>query len=375
MAFIRKLPSGKFRVRYRDLQGKERGRTFSKKGDAKAFKNKIEGELERGEWLDPALARTTFSEWCDQYVKLREGARRKNTNDRDTVVIETHLKPILGGMALRQITPDDIQGIVDVMKRKLKPKTVETNYGVLRAIMNSAVNYRRIAHSPCQGILRPYVERKRKRALTKEEIRRIAEAVPEQYRALIWVGSILGPRWSELAGLKIKDVNVIKRTMTIERTIDRSGEIADTKTAASRRTFTVPRYIIEKLNAHIAKLDRRDPDAWLFPAPHGGPLSYSNFRVRVWTPAVKKAAIGNYPMHGLRYTAGALMIEAGAHIEIVKQRLGHSSIRVTSDIYGAIMPTVDSGVADALDEMLDSAAAPEGHEEAEQEGRIGEIGP
>ena len=133
----------------------------------------------------------------------------------------------------------------------------------------------------------------------------------------------------------------------------------------------MPRFIIEKLNAHIARLDRREPDAWLFPAPHGSPLSYSNFRVRVWTPAVKKADIGNYPMHGLRYTAGALMIEAGAHIEIVKQRLGHSSIRVTSDIYGAILPTVDSGVADTLDEMLDSAAAPERHKVDEQGARIG----
>ena len=227
MAWIRKLPSGKFRVRYRDLLGKERGRTFSRKGDASAFKRKVEDELEgHGEWADPALAKTTFSDWCDQYVALREGARRKTTNDRDIVVITTHLKPILGGIAIRSITPDDIQGVVDVMKRRLKPKTVETNYGVLRTIMNSAVNYRRITSSPCRGIHLPKVERKRKRALTKDEISRIAEAMPEQYRAVVWVGGILGPRWSELAGLKIKDVNVIKRTMTIERTVDRSGEIA-----------------------------------------------------------------------------------------------------------------------------------------------------
>lgn len=56
--------------------------------------------------------------------------------------------------------------------------------------------------------------------------------------------------------------------------------------------------------------------------------------------------------HGLRHTAAGLMIEVGAHIEAIKQRMGHSSIRVTSDVYGSLLPAVDESVARGLDELL-----------------------
>ena len=69
-------------------------------------------------------------------------------------------------------------------------------------------------------------------------------------------------------------------------------------------------------------------------SPNGGPLRAGNFRNRVWAPAVAAAGLDGLTFHGLRYTAVGLMIEAGAHIEAIKQRMGHSSIRVTSDVYG-----------------------------------------
>jgi hypothetical protein len=66
------------------------------------------------------------------------------------------------------------------------------------------------------------------------------------------------------------------------------------------------------------------------------------------------------------------MTAAGTRIEVVKLRLGHSSIRVTSDIYGAKTPRVDDGVADALDEMLTSVAAPERRGNAERPREAGD---
>jgi integrase len=56
--------------------------------------------------------------------------------------------------------------------------------------------------------------------------------------------------------------------------------------------------------------------------------------------------------HSLRHSAAGLMIEAGAHIEAIKQRLGHSSIRVTSDVYGSLLPAVDAAVTDQLDSLF-----------------------
>ncbi len=75
----------------------------------------------------------------------------------------------------------------------------------------------------------------------------------------------------------------------------------------------------------------------------------STFRYRVFDPAVARAGLAGLTFHGLRHIAAGLMVEAGAHIETMKQRLGHSSIRVTSDVYGSVLPAVDDELTAALD--------------------------
>ena len=90
----------------------------------------------------------------------------------------------------------------------------------------------------------------------------------------------------------------------------------------------------------------------MFVAPEGGPLRRSTFRTRVFDPAVNSADLEGLTFHGLRHTAAGLLIEAGAHIETIKQRLGHSSIRVTSDVYGSLLPSVDEGVTTALEQRF-----------------------
>jgi integrase len=90
----------------------------------------------------------------------------------------------------------------------------------------------------------------------------------------------------------------------------------------------------------------------VFVAPDGGPLRASNYRNRVWRPAVERAGLEGLTFHGLRHSAVGLMIELGAHIEAIKQRMGHSSIRVTSDVYGSLLPSVDESVTAGLGELL-----------------------
>jgi integrase len=108
----------------------------------------------------------------------------------------------------------------------------------------------------------------------------------------------------------------------------------------------------EELSQHLAHRGRPGPDALVFTAPDGGPLRASNFRQRVWIPAVRAAGLGGLHFHHLRHSAAALMIETGAHIETIKRRLGHSSIRVTSHVYGSLLPSVDEEVASDLDGLL-----------------------
>ncbi len=67
---------------------------------------------------------------------------------------------------------------------------------------------------------------------------------------------------------------------------------------------------------------------------------------------MRRVGLDGLRFHHLRHSAAALIIEAGAYVESIKRRLGHSSIRVTSDVYGSLLPTVDEEVATDLDALL-----------------------
>ena len=172
---------------------------------------------------------------------------------------------------------------------------------------------------------------------------------------MVYVGGVIGLRWSEVAGLQVGRVDFLRRTLTVAETlaeVEGRPVFADTKTRASRRTLSVPPAVLEELTAHLARRGRPGPEELVFVSPDGGPLRGSNFRQRVGTPAVRRVGLDGLRFHHLRHSAAALIIEAGGHIESIERRLGHSSIRVTSDVYGSLLPTVDEEVANDLDALL-----------------------
>jgi len=155
--------------------------------------------------------------------------------------------------------------------------------------------------------------------------------------------------------LLLEDDSAALRTLEVTETMaEVNGRVmfADVKRRASRRTLSVPPFLLTMLSEHLAARGRPGPRELVLVAPEGGPLRRSTFRTRVFGPAVERAELEGLTFHGLRHTAVGLMIESGAHIEAIKQRLGHSSIRLTSDTYGSLLPTVDESVTAALEDTF-----------------------
>ncbi len=347
-----------YRVRYRDPSGRERSKTFRRATDAERFKKVIDADLVRGQWHDPKPGKKLFREWVKEYAA--ETPKRPTTSARDAVVLNKHFLPILGDFPLSTITPRDIQRIVITMQSKLQPSTVRTNYAVLAAVFSAAVQAELIPHSPCRGIRgikMPKDTRKHRKGLTAEDVIRLATQVPKDYQAMIYVGT-LGLRFSEVAGLRVRNIDFLARQLTVSETVaEVNGRLqpANVKTGTSERTLAVPPFVIAMLSEHLARTNRKGPDDYVFQAPQGGPIRYTNFRPRIWKPAVEAAGLKDVTFHSLRHSAGGLLRQASVHTQLIQQRLGHSSSRTTTDTYGWVPDESDKEAAQALEALFDTS--------------------
>ena len=311
--------------------------------------------MARGQWHDPRLGDLTFEEWVKRYLDVA-GHKAATTRSRDETVLRVHLVPALGSRRLAGVTPLDVQQIVNEMAATLAPATVRTNYGVLRAVLNAAVDEGRIARSPCRRIALPRNGDTPRRALEPSELHRLASAMPSEYRSLVYVGGVLGLRWSEIAGLRVSRVNISGRTLEVAEAIKYvSGRLVIdglVKSKAALRTLGLPDELAAILADHSEQHCLSDADAFVFSSPRGGPLNYQNFMLRIWKPAVTQAGLEGITAHDLRHSAATYLDAVGAPEQLIRRRLGHGSSDITRRVYVHVLDETDQRVTRALGELV-----------------------
>ena len=364
MRSIRRAPrTARWEARFRDPLGGQRTKTFDTKADAKAFLASVETSIARGTWRDPGRSRAMFSRVAAEWLASNP-AKRATTYARDATVIRTHLDPVLGDLLVNHIQPQQVQEVIDRMvERGLGPKTIRTDYGVLRAVFSWAVETDLIDRSPCRSIRLPEMVRHGRPVVSAEEVERLVAAMPEDYRAAVLLGAI-GLRQGEVFGLRVAAMDFLRRALTVRATLNEvEGNFVEGtgKTLSSRRTISVPTRVLDELAAYLARTGRTNPEDLVFQAPGGGPVRATNFRNRVYYPALRRAGLEGLSFHRLRHSAGHMLRELGVPLEVIQKRLGHSSIRTTADIYGSLPERVDRPVAEKLDEMFRSALDSQAH--------------
>jgi len=354
---IRRLPSGRYQVRYRTADGRyvTAPMTFETKADAGRYLSKVEADMLRGEWADPRLGRTTFGEWADRWLDSTVNLRA-NTKAGYRSILRRYLRPAFGSFPLARI---------DVLAVRTWLATLEADgvgqatrakaYRLLARILGAAVEARYIAANPC-GIRRAASDgAPEMRIATIDQVAAIANRVPRRYRALVLVAAFGGLRWGELVGLRRKRVDLEHGTVTVaEQLLEVNGafSIGPPKSAAGRRTVTLPTVVVVALAEHLVKYTAKQPDAFVFLSRHGTYLRRSNFNRRVWQPATRAAGVEGLRVHDLRHTAGTLATAAGGSLREVMDRLGHSTT-VAAVRYQHVMADRDAAIARELNRLIE----------------------
>jgi integrase len=341
-----------YKVRFRDPNTrKEIARTFPTKKEAQAFQAAQTTAKYQGIWIDQRDGNKLLPEVAARWLASNP-AKRPNTYATDESAIRKHIGPALPGR-IGAYSQADIQKLVDTWKLTYAPRYVRRMYGVVQAIFAYAVASRWLAQSPCQNIKLPPVTGTRRYKLTDENVEAIATAIDGRYEAMVWIGRIMGLRWSEVAGLRVWALGLLNRTLTIRKggTIirDKKGTpvTSDPKSAASHATLPLPSVLVDILAEHLAArgLTAADGSHLIFEAPEGGPLRSSNFRNRIWLPATIAAGVGGMiedeegkphykgaGFHDLR-RANATSVASENDPKAAQAILRHSDIRLTLNVY------------------------------------------
>lgn len=351
MANIQKRPNGKWRARYRDDAGKEHARHFAKKVDAQRWLDEVSASVLTGQYVDPRAGRVTFRAYAEQWREAKP--HRPTTAVKAEQHLRVHAYPAFGDRALARIRRSDVQSwVTGLEKGGMKASTVRTTFNTLRAVFRAAVSDRVIAVSPCADVDLPEVPRRKVVPLTVDQVRALAAAMPERYRALATLGAGTGVRPGELFGLQVRHVDFFKRQLRVEQQVQQTKgggtRVCPPKTKESERVIPLPDVVVHALVAHL-KAFPAEPDNFLFQDPKGGPIVATRFGDSVWRPARKAADLPSVTMHQLRHTYASLLIDAGESVKVVSERLGHTNAAQTLNTYSHLMHDSEDKTRRAID--------------------------
>jgi integrase len=351
MAAIEKR-NDNYRVRYRDPSGHQRSRTFRRKADAERFAREVEVDMDRCQWIDPRGADVALEQWAETFLTFAQSLSPTTvqTYRRD---LDRYILPRFGAVRLGRLTPEEIEiWLNDELAKGLAPSSVHRHYRTLRRVLQTAVEKDRLISNPCDRVRPPKVPKTAMTVLTWEQAMALADAHSERYRTLIYVALDTGMRWSELVGLRRASVDLAPRKI---RVVEQLVQLDDgsrvrrlPKTDSGTRTVTISAAVAAMLADHFDRFVAPEPEALVFTNGAGQPLSHSSFQTHHFKRAQLAAGV-SCRFHDLRHTSVALAIAEGAHPKAIQVRMGHSSITVTLDRYGHLVPELDETIATAFD--------------------------
>ena len=350
---VERTEYGTYRARWRDANGRQRAKTFTRKVDAKQFLDATLTDLRRGEYVAPDASRLTVGQWADEWLA---GAMNLGQGGRDTYRrdLDRYILPVLRRVPLGKLTDSVIDRFLSDELDDLGPSTVHRHYRTIRRMCQVAVDKGRLAKNPCDAVTPPPIEHGEMRFLTIAQVDALADAIGDRYRGWVYVAAYGGLRWSETVGLRRSHVDGTRITVTeqLVKRADGQWHRDKPKSKAGRRAITLPAFVAEVVQHHLDTYTAGGADALVFANRAGNPMAHSNFTGMVFKPALERAGIDRATrVHDLRHSAVALAIQAGAHPKAIQVRMGHASISVTLDRYGHLYSDIDEALAVRLDEL------------------------
>ena len=348
-----------YEVRYRDLMGKNRSKTFNTEKEASLFDKNQSIAKSNGSLVDYSEGKKTtqkvFEEW---FIPMQTKSPKTITEMKS--LWSSHIEPFFGKRRINSLKTIEIRNwLLQADKQNVSPdRRNRALKNVLVRVLDHAVDMGYLSKNVARGSngrvinagMKFEKKTRLKRVFSYVELKELAIACGE-YQLLILLMGILGPRWAEAIALKKKDFDLQNRILTIERSISEDRGLFHLKSTKTNhvRTLPLPDFFVSRIES---VLETKSDEDLIFTNSKNGVISISNFTKRVFAPALSQANLGKASLKDLRTTAVSLMIQMGEPITVVAKIAGHSDPSVTLRHYAELFPSDFASTAKNMDKAF-----------------------
>jgi integrase len=347
----------------RPKQYKKRG--FKTKRAAQEAINELEHSLTTGTYVKPN--KILYRDYMiEQWLEDKHTRVKRQTLNTYTWLVKMHILPVLGGTELGKLTPMQIQGLYNKLTKagNLSDENIQKAYTLINDSLSKAERWGLIQKNPAALVDRPKMTRKEVMVWSMDEVKRFLKHSDNEsrYHIAFELALASGMRQGEILGLRWQDVDFENNCVRITQTLSNDGKEIQpyTKTRAGTRNIDLPAETMNKLKKHKKRVEIEKLEAesgsyrdlnLVVCSKNGTPTNKSNIR-RVFDKTIMKAGLKKMKFHGMRHTHATLLLLQGVNPKVVSERLGHSSVKITLDVYSHLLPSMQKETAEQLGRAL-----------------------
>jgi integrase len=361
---VRDPATGKRRRKWHSLQAKG-------KREAQIECATIISAIQNGTYLEPD--RTTVAHFFERWLENTKARVSPRTHERYAEILRKNIVPLIGGLVLSKLKPTQISEAYSKAlangrgdgKGGLSPQTVMHMHRVLKLALKQAVRWELLHRNPAEAVQPPKIEKRRMSTYDMAQTAVMLEALKHQR---IYIPALLavlcGLRRGEIAALRWRNVDLENGSLAVVESVEQMNcrvRLKETKSGRVR-TVALPSTVRDELKAHrIAQAERMlrlgvrlTDDDFVCTLEDGRPLQ-PTFITHEWVRAIKGTTLPRYRFHDLRHAHGTHMLASGTHIKVASERLGHSKVGITLDLYSHVLPGMQEDAAAKVDAALKAA--------------------
>jgi integrase len=328
-------------------------------------------EIQRGAYIAPD--KTSFESYAERWLAHIKTQVSPKSHARYSELLRKNIIPLLGKMALTKLKPAIISDAYSKALANgrrdgtggLSPRTVTHMHRVLKQSLGQAVKWELLSRNPADAVDPPKVERSFMQTYDIDQTVALIDAM-RGTRLLIptMLAILCGLRRGEVVALRWKSVDLARGRLAVVESAEQVGTRVRYKSPKNGkgRTIAMSARLIEELRVHWARQAeqllrvgvRLTNESFVVAQIDGSPIQPDTL-TQDWVRKIEKTGLPAYRFHDLRHAHATHMLANGIHPKVASERLGHSKVGITLDLYSHVLPGMQEDAAERIDEALQAA--------------------